>query len=89
LDAAHCEYLHYLLTHGILGLGLYLGLNYMVLHQSAKMSKPLTLALSVGVVGYLIQSSVNIAQPLTTPLYFVMLSVLAGTVHTGKMSQHR
>ena len=89
LDAAHCEYLHYLLTHGILGLGLYLGLNYMVLHRAVKTGEPLTLALSVGVIGYLAQSGVNIAQPLTTPLYFVLLSVLAGPAPAGKKELRR
>lgn len=78
LDAAHCEYLHYLLTHGILGLGLYLGLNGMILYRCTKSGSGLSAALGLGVVGYLAQSTVNIAQPMTTPLYFVLLAMLAG-----------
>lgn len=83
VDAAHSEFLHYLLTHGLLGLGLYLTLNGRILCKAAKTGSPTALAMAMGIVGYLAQSSVNIAQPMTTPLYFALLSALAGELQTN------
>lgn len=84
LDAAHCEFLHYLLTHGILGLALYGVLNGLLICRTIKQGTPMAAALCLGVIGYLAQSGVNIAQPMTTPLFFVLLAVLAGELHATK-----
>lgn len=78
LDAAHSEFLHYLLTNGVLGLGAYLGLLFFLFRDALREGSAVTLALLSGAVGYLAQSAVNIAQPMTTPLFFVILAILAG-----------
>lgn len=75
-DAAHNEYLHYLLTNGLLGLGayaLFLGLTARSAVKSAAGRCLLT-----GCAAYAVQAAVNIAQPVSTPLFFLMLFLCGG-----------
>ena len=75
-DAAHNEYLHYLLTNGLLGLGayaLFLGLTARSAVKSAAGRCLLT-----GCAAYAVQAAVNIAQPVSTPLFFIMLFLCGG-----------
>ena len=78
LDTAHNEYLQYLVTNGALGLICYLAsLGFAVwagLSRSKEdaMSRGLTLA----VAAYAVQAVVNIAQPMTTPLFIILVGVL-------------
>jgi O-antigen ligase len=81
LDTAHNEYIQYLLTIGIAGLLGYLALligTVRAAYQHAKES-PLALALIVGIVAYAAQAFVNIAQPASTPILFLLLGMAAGS----------
>lgn len=75
-DSAHNEYLQYLLTGGVLGLGAYLGLLALALRAVLKKPGPTRTALALGCAAYAVQASVNIAQPFTTPLFLALLALL-------------
>ena len=78
LDTAHNEYLQYLVTNGALGLLCYLtALGFAVWSGIRRsQSNPLCRGLTLAVVAYAVQAAVNIAQPMTTPLFIVLLGVL-------------
>jgi O-antigen ligase len=78
LDTAHNEYLQYLVTNGILGLMSYLAALVFALRTGILrgVRQPAFLGLSVAVIAYAVQATVNIAQPASTPLLFVLLGVL-------------
>ncbi|MPM39239.1 hypothetical protein SDC9_85872 [bioreactor metagenome] len=78
LDTAHNEYLQYLVTNGILGLLSYLAALVFAIRTGLKkgVSKPLFRGVSIAVIAYAAQATVNIAQPASTPLLFVLLGVL-------------
>jgi hypothetical protein len=78
-NAAHNEYLNYLVTHGAVGLGTYLawilGSIFNALRcRDQDACVPVYLA---GIIGYAVQATVNIAQPITTPLFIIFLSLAA------------
>lgn len=75
-DSAHNEYLHYLLTGGILGLGSYLAVLVLALRRALRSPSRPRLALSLSVSAYAVQAAVNLAQPFTTPLFFALLALL-------------
>lgn len=82
LDAAHNEYLQYLLVAGAVGLIAYLGFFACALRSGirALTRDPMRLGFLFAAVAYAAQASVNIAQPFTTPLFFAALGILlAGT----------
>lgn len=75
-DSAHNEYLEYLTTIGILGTLAYLGVLVTSLRQMLK--KPgngCAIACGFAVLAYAVQSVVNIAIPLTTPIFMLLLYV--------------
>lgn len=75
-DSAHNEYLEYLTTIGILGTLAYLGVLATSLRQMLK--KPddaCAIACGFAVLAYAVQSVVNIAIPLTTPIFMLLLYV--------------
>ena len=78
LDTAHNEYLQYLLTNGALGLVCYLGAVLFALHAGFRRSarEPVYRGLTLAVLAYAVQATVNIAQPMTTPIFFVLIGVL-------------
>ena len=78
LDTAHNEYLQYLVTNGALGLGCYLGALALALRAGFRRSGSETVyrGLTLAVIAYAVQASVNIAQPMTTPILFVLIGVL-------------
>ena len=78
LDTAHNEYLQYLVTNGVLGLMSYLTALVFAIRTgiSKGIRQPVFLGLSVAVIAYAVQATVNIAQPASTPLLFVLLGVL-------------
>lgn len=78
LDTAHNEYLQYLVTNGALGLGCYLAALVLALRAGFRRSgsEPVYRGLTLAVVAYAVQASVNIAQPMTTPILFVLIGVL-------------
>lgn len=77
-DNAHNEILQYLVTTGIVGLLLYLSIFITCIKRLWKFVKkePYACALGATVVCYLIQSIVNINQPITTPLLFMFLGMI-------------
>ncbi|NLI53998.1 MAG: hypothetical protein GX417_06665 [Clostridiales bacterium] len=82
LDTAHNEYLQYLVTNGALGLLCYLAALGFALRSgfSRCAAQPASRGLTVAVAAYAAQALVNIAQPASTPLFFVLLGVLVSRV---------
>ena len=78
LDTAHNEYLQYLVTNGALGLMCYLAALGFAVWSGIRRSRtePAYRGLTLAVAAYAVQAAVNIAQPMTTPLFFVLLGVL-------------
>ena len=76
-DAAHNEYINYLITIGVAGLAGYLAFVGSALvrgFQSAKRN-PYVLACAAAVTAYLAQAVVNIALPISTPLMIIFVSL--------------
>lgn len=76
-DNAHNEFIQYLVTSGILGLSFYIitcatllkGLYHFI------QKEPFALGIFSIILCYLIQSFVNINQPITTPLFFIFIGI--------------
>ena len=75
-DSAHNEYLHYLLTGGLIGLGAYLSLLVCAFRKALREPSRGRTAVALGCIAYASQAAVNIAQPFTTPLFFAFLALL-------------
>lgn len=79
-DNAHNEFLQYLITTGILGLLCYISILFIKLRQGIRHmireNSVITAAAVFGVLGYLLQSLVNINQCVTTPLFVLMVCML-------------
>ena len=74
-DNAHNEFLHYLLTIGIVGLIAYLLFCVSAIRSAWRRSGRLCKAAALCCICYLAQSCVNISQSITTPLFFVFLAL--------------
>ena len=76
-NCAHNEFLNYLITTGILGLASYLFLFGSAVARALKnaVKAPEALVFIVPIISYLLQSVVNIATPITTPLLFIFLAL--------------
>lgn len=86
-DNAHNEFLQYLFTLGIFGLISYIGIIVTTLKRSINEKSDMTqLALAMAVLGYVVQSFININQPITTPLLFVFAGMCAGYAKKYKNS---
>ena len=79
-DAAHNEYINYLITIGIVGTLSYLAFTGSALVRGFKASKkvPVALACAAAAVCYLAQAVVNIALPIATPLFFIFVAMCEG-----------
>ena len=75
LDNAHNEYLHYLLTQGLLGLAAYLLFAVSAVRRGFKEGGRYQRAAALGAVCYLAQATFNLLQALTTPMFFVFLAL--------------
>ena len=75
-DSAHNEYLHYLLTGGLIGLGCYVGVLFLAIRSAWRRPSRERIAVSLAVSCYAVQALVNIAQPFTTPLFFALVALL-------------
>ena len=75
-DSAHNEYLHYLITGGVIGLGSYLALLAHALRRALRKPSRGRTAVALGCFAYAVQAAVNIAQPFTTPLFFALLALI-------------
>lgn len=76
-DAAHNEYINYLVTIGIAGLLSYLAFVGGALVRGFKSAKknPVVLAFAAAVICYAVQAVVNIAVPISTPLFIIFVSL--------------
>lgn len=76
-NAAHNEYINYLITHGIIGTAAYLTALGSIIVRAVKSAKqnPMTIICIAAVICYAVQAVVNIAQPITTPLFIVFLAM--------------
>lgn len=75
-DSVHNEYLEYLVTIGILGVVAYIGVLINGFLQMFKKPKSdYAIACGIAVLAYAAQAVVNIAIPITTPIYMVLLYV--------------
>lgn len=85
-NCAHNELLNYLITIGIVGLLSYLTMVISVIVRAVKYRKqnPLTIVFASAVLCYLMQSVVNIAQPITTPLFFIFIALTESAVRQAK-----
>ncbi len=76
-DAAHNVYINYLITHGILGAVAYIvfivSALWGVLCNANK--NPLAFAVVGSIVAYMVQDTVNIANPVNTPWLFVLIAI--------------
>jgi len=77
VDSAHNEFIHYMITIGVFG-----GLNYLLiiiftLKKIFYKNKKFVIkyAVGVGILCYVVQSSFNIIQPITTPILFTLLAI--------------
>ncbi|HCA05259.1 MAG TPA: hypothetical protein DEO32_05115 [Ruminococcaceae bacterium] len=76
-DAAHNEYIQYLINVGVLGLASYLAFAGSALTRGLKSIKhnPVAAAYAAAVVAYLAQAFVNIALPIGTPLFIIFAAM--------------
>ena len=76
-DAAHNEYINYLITIGIAGLAAYLAFVGSALVRAFKAAKkqPIVLAAAAAVICYAAQAVVNIAVPISAPLFIIFVSL--------------
>lgn len=76
-NAAHNEYINYLITIGVFGLCAYLAFVGGAVARAVKAaaSSPVAVVFVSAVVGYCAQACVNIAQPITTPLLIVFVAL--------------
>lgn len=76
-DCAHNELLNYLVTQGVLGLLSYLTIIGTVVARAVRTARrnPTVLLFVCAVLCYLAQSVVNLYQPITTPVFFIFLSL--------------
>lgn len=80
VDSAHNEYLHTLLCAGAVGLSGWLCCLAGSLKRAAESGR---IPLAAGVIGCMAQAAVGIAQPMTTPLFIVLLALAAGERKRG------
>jgi O-antigen ligase len=76
-NAAHNEYINYLITTGLFGLMSYLSIVISVITRAVKSAKknPIVVVFVAAVICYSVQAVVNISQPITTPLFVLFLAL--------------
>lgn len=76
-DSAHNEYINYLICEGLVGLISYLGIFISGLRLATKQIKNniYIFAPIMAVIVYLVQAFVNIAIPITTPVFFILFYI--------------
>ena len=76
-DSAHNEYINYLICEGLIGLIAYLGIFISGLRLAIKQIKNniYVFAPIMAVIAYLTQALVNIAIPITTPVFFILFYI--------------
>ena len=74
-DNAHNELLQYLMTQGLLGLLSYLFFVGNAIRSAFRSEDSYRQAAALAALCYLVQSTVNISQAITTPLFFIFLAL--------------
>ena len=79
-NAAHNEYLNYLITVGALGAAAYgtALVSSIILGFRRARQDPMAAVFCAAVICYGAQALVSIAQPITTPLFILFLALCAG-----------
>ena len=74
-DSAHNEYIHYLICFGMIGLISYLGIFISGIRYTLKAAKENfdMCVIALAVISYMAQAVVNIAIPITTPVFFTLM----------------
>ena len=74
-DSAHNEYINYLICEGLVGLICYLGIFITGIRTGIKnlTKNPYIIASIMAVIAYMVQAFVNIAIPITTPIFFTLM----------------
>lgn len=86
-DSAHNEYMQYLVCEGLVGLVSYLGIFISAVRYGIIMIKENReyAVIALAVISYLVQAVVNIAIPITTPIFFTFAYMLvAGYINNRK-----
>lgn len=85
-NAAHNEYLNYLITIGIAGLASYLAAIGGAITSAVKTAakNPLAIVCASAVICYSVQAVVNISTPITTPLLIIFVALCEGTKRLTK-----
>lgn len=88
-NAAHNEYINYLITIGITGLASYLAIVGGTIANAVKYAEknPMTIVAVSAVICYAVQSVVNLYQPITTPLFFIFIAICEAFVRSTKSKE--
>jgi len=81
-DSAHNEYLHTLVTVGILGLTFYISTLLIFIKNcfTRKNANPYIAAIAFGVICYSVQAFVNLNLPIVTPVLWLLLGMGSATI---------
>ena len=88
-NCAHNEYINYLITIGIFGLVSYLSILFGALRDAVKSAakNPLAIIFAASVISYAVQATVNLAQPITTPLFIIFVSLCEAIARRQKATE--
>jgi putative inorganic carbon (HCO3(-)) transporter len=76
VDKAHNVYLQMLITTGIISLGLFLLILFILFINSIRVEESLTISLLIAFIGYSIQAFANISTIDVAPVYFILTGLL-------------
>lgn len=84
-NAAHNEYINYLITIGITGILAYLTALFSIIYRAIRSAKtnPLAIVCLSAIIGYSAQAFINITQPITTPLFIIFLALTETAVRNA------
>lgn len=88
-NCAHNEYINYLITTGIFGLASYLAILGGALKGAIKSASknPLAIAFCASVISYAVQATVNLYQPITTPLFIIFVALCEAVARQQKITE--
>ena len=86
-DSAHNEYIHYLITTGLIGLAAYCTLIGVLISWSLRRAKKseFMLPLAASAICYVVQGFFNISVVSVTPLFFLVLSFIGIDYYQSKL----
>lgn len=85
-NCAHNEFLNYLITTGVLGLSAYLTFTASAVVRAVKSAEKnyLAVVFAAPALCYLVQSAVNISNPIVTPFLFIYLGLAEAVIRSVK-----